>query len=285
MPNDSKQYKQIKTSNSVQINYLHRKINVNSRYVVFLHGIGGNLRAWDDLIDLAIKHDFNVIAIDLRGHGLSERIRGFRNYSLDYFAQDLIDIINSEKIKHYWLVGHCYGGMVCMKAISKGLNPERLVLMNTNYQPLAFIQRIGLGFLASNIIGHLSNYFSRSYIKKHLDYKKFFGTGDYSLWRVFWDLKHTSPGTYFATLASVFTINLRNDLSKINTPTVVMTGRKDRIFSYKSSIALVSRIKNSQIIIKEKWSHVCMLNYPNEVIVEFNKLFSSSHTTILGNKS
>ena len=43
----------------------------DSEWVVFLHGAGGSSTIWYKQIR-AFKEDFNVLLIDLRGHGLSK---------------------------------------------------------------------------------------------------------------------------------------------------------------------------------------------------------------------
>ncbi len=56
----------------MKINYKIHK-NKNDLYLVFLHGLGGNLYAWNEIRTIMHKKNYSTLAIDLRGHGESFR--------------------------------------------------------------------------------------------------------------------------------------------------------------------------------------------------------------------
>lgn len=100
------------------------------RTIVFIHGFGGQAEQWHyQLQTFALEN--RVIALDLRGHGLSDKPS--RGYEMSQIIQDLETALTLLKVKgKFVLVGHSFGGAVVTEYSLK--NPdrvERLVLIAT----------------------------------------------------------------------------------------------------------------------------------------------------------
>jgi long-chain acyl-CoA synthetase len=100
------------------------------RTFVFIHGFGGQAEQWHyQLQKFSIEN--RVIALDLRGHGLSDKPG--RGYDMPQLVNDLETALVLLKVKgKFVLVGHSYGGAIVTEYALK--NPdrvERLILMAT----------------------------------------------------------------------------------------------------------------------------------------------------------
>ncbi len=100
------------------------------RTFVFIHGFGGRAAQFhQQLQKFAVEN--RVIALDLRGHGLSDKPS--RGYDMPQIVQDVESALTILRVKgKFVLVGHSYGGAVVTEYALK--NPdrvERLVLMAT----------------------------------------------------------------------------------------------------------------------------------------------------------
>lgn len=100
------------------------------RAFVFIHGFGGQAEQWHyQLQKFSIEN--RVIALDLRGHGLSDKPG--RGYDMPQLVSDLETALALLKVKgKFVLVGHSYGGAIVTEYALK--NPdrvERLILMAT----------------------------------------------------------------------------------------------------------------------------------------------------------
>jgi len=100
------------------------------RTIVFIHGFGGQAEQWHyQLQKFSLEN--RVIALDLRGHGLSDKPS--RGYEMPQILQDLETALTFLKVKgKFVLVGHSFGGAVATEYTLK--NPdrvERLVLIAT----------------------------------------------------------------------------------------------------------------------------------------------------------
>lgn len=105
--------------------YHKRFLHPESRtWVVFVHGAGGSNVVWFRQLRDFKKH-FNVLLIDLRGHGRSKmnHLTAAEQYRFDEIAADVIDIMDHLGIQKAHLVGLSLGCIV-IRAIDK-LAPGR----------------------------------------------------------------------------------------------------------------------------------------------------------------
>jgi pimeloyl-ACP methyl ester carboxylesterase len=77
----------------------------NKKAIVFIHGWTCNADFWKD--SYASFPGYRVIAIDLPGHGQSDKPHA--NYSMDYFAKSIDAVMKDAKVKQAVLVGHSMG--------------------------------------------------------------------------------------------------------------------------------------------------------------------------------
>ena len=100
------------------------------RTFVFVHGFGGQAEQWHyQLQKFSIEN--RVIALDLRGHGLSDKPS--RGYDMPQLVEDLETALVLLKVKgNFVLVGHSYGGAIVTEyALKHPERVERLILMAT----------------------------------------------------------------------------------------------------------------------------------------------------------
>ena len=100
------------------------------RTFVFIHGFGGQAEQWNyQLQKFSLEN--RVIALDLRGHGLSDKPR--RGYDMDQLIADLETALTLLKVKgKFILVGHSFGGAIATEyALKHPDRVDRLVIMAT----------------------------------------------------------------------------------------------------------------------------------------------------------
>jgi len=84
-----------------------------SMTLVFVHGWTCNRTHWSEQV-AAFSNHYNVITIDLAGHG--DSALGRSEYSMSAFARDVESVFDQERIERAVLVGHSMGGMVVIHA-------------------------------------------------------------------------------------------------------------------------------------------------------------------------
>ncbi len=93
--------------------YIHRD---SSEWVVFIHGAGGSSAVWYKQIQAYARH-FNLLLIDLRGHGNSAdgpTLKRF-DYSFESIALDVAEVLDHLEIKQAHFVGVSLGTIVIRK--------------------------------------------------------------------------------------------------------------------------------------------------------------------------
>lgn len=112
--------------------------------VVLLHGLGGDAKFWT-VEQPALARHYRVLAIDLRGSGLS---RGSTSaFSIDELASDVLHVLDEAGLASAHIVGFSLGGTVAQAiALKAPRRVDRLVLAATfpsvNAQSRLFLQAL-----------------------------------------------------------------------------------------------------------------------------------------------
>ncbi|MEE8345832.1 MAG: alpha/beta hydrolase [Dehalococcoidia bacterium] len=80
--------------------------------VIFLHGLASNARIWDLTAPLLARR-FRILALDQRGHGLSDKPDS--GYDFQAVTADLHAFIKALGLRRPGLVGHSWGGNVALQ--------------------------------------------------------------------------------------------------------------------------------------------------------------------------
>ncbi len=98
----------------------------STEWVTFVHGAGGSSSIWYKQIK-SFKNEFNVLLIDLRGHGKSQEMfeRYFKNeYNFENISRDILEVLDHLEIEKSHFVGISLG-TILMRTISD-IAPERV---------------------------------------------------------------------------------------------------------------------------------------------------------------
>jgi pimeloyl-ACP methyl ester carboxylesterase len=90
--------------------------------LVLVHGGRDHARSWD-WVARELRHEYHVIAPDLRGHGDSAWALGGM-YAIADFALDLANLVEAVGAREIVLIGHSLGGAVSL--MYAGVHPERV---------------------------------------------------------------------------------------------------------------------------------------------------------------
>ena len=80
--------------------------------IVLLHGLASTSHIWD-LVAPILTNDFSVVALDQRGHGLSEKPD--HGYDFASMTADLHGFINALELDKPLIIGHSWGGSVALE--------------------------------------------------------------------------------------------------------------------------------------------------------------------------
>lgn len=82
--------------------------------ILFIHGYAQAALSWvQQMRGAALAREFRMVALDLRGHGMSDKPIGHEHYRTNQFwADDIRAVIEQKQLDQPTLVGRSYGGRV-----------------------------------------------------------------------------------------------------------------------------------------------------------------------------
>src|SRR6059036_1134110 len=80
---------------------------------VLVHGLASNLRLWDGVAEELQARGHTVIALDQRGHGLSDAPES--SYDMDTAVTDIMAVLEALRLPHPVLAGQSWGGNVVLE--------------------------------------------------------------------------------------------------------------------------------------------------------------------------
>jgi pimeloyl-ACP methyl ester carboxylesterase len=96
--------------------------------VFCVHGISGSCRCWDNLAE-ALSPQHQVLSLDLRGRGLSEKPAS--GYSISYHCRDIHALLKHENINQVVILGHSLGALIGLEFAAKFPEAvDRLILVD-----------------------------------------------------------------------------------------------------------------------------------------------------------
>jgi len=100
----------------------------NGKQILCIHGITANCRFWDCLASALSPHH-RVIAMDLRGRGLSDKPP--TGYSIEHHCKDILSLINDRGLERLVLMGHSLGAFISLVfAAQYPQRVDRLILVD-----------------------------------------------------------------------------------------------------------------------------------------------------------
>jgi len=234
---------------------------------VFVHGFGSNKSSWQQVCR-GLEDVFSCHAIDLPGSGDSPAPRHF-HYTLEHFADVLTDFVVMKDLKNITLVGASLGATVILLALLRNrdeLAPRVRALCLID--PVAYPQDFPLFFrvLRTPLLGPLA--LNSPLVRAVLSaaagavdmparqYERY-----YSRRRVREALIETARLVNTSHLA-----RYARRLKTIETPTLVLWGRDDRVVPLRFGKHLARHLPNAQLTVIDDCGHTPHLECPDEVI-------------------
>lgn len=104
--------------------------------LLFIHGLGSSTRDWEQQVAFFAPH-YQVLTVDLRGHGRSDKPRG--RYSIALFADDIAALVQELGAVPVHIVGLSLGGAVAFQlAVDAPQLLKSLVIVNSAPEARAY---------------------------------------------------------------------------------------------------------------------------------------------------
>ncbi|MEI7502957.1 MAG: alpha/beta hydrolase [Paludibacter sp.] len=210
-----------------------------------------------------INHNFRVIGITLRGFGKSDKPYGAYDY--DVHALDIKQVLDELDIKDATLCGFSMGGAIAVAYVSLygSMRVSKLVLAGAATPIWTQREDFPYNIPKSDVDDLIAlNHTDRP--KLLSNFAKIFSATETTLnegignWLTAINLSASSYATGKCLMALRDT-DLRRDLKKIEIPTLILHGRKDKICSFDLAEQTQKLIKNAKLVVFEKSGHSLFL--------------------------
>lgn len=91
----------------------HLEITGQGKPIVLLHGFTGSSENWSAL-RVRLEADFQIIAIDILGHGKSDKPIDINDYQMENVARDVVALFDALRIDKLHLLGYSMGGRLAL---------------------------------------------------------------------------------------------------------------------------------------------------------------------------
>jgi len=240
------------------ISYTIYKNEHSDEWVTFVHGAGGSSNIWFKQIRDFKKH-FNVLLLDLRGHGNSKDklLPGFKKqqYAFKTIAEDIHEVINHLKIETSHFIGISLGTIVIRQLAE--MHPHRVKSMILSGAILKMNFR-------SQILMRLGNTFK--YVLPYLVLYKFFAfvimpKKNHKQSRILFineakKLYQKEFIKWFKLTAEINPVLRWFRQTELDIPTLYVMGEEDYMFLPSVKQVVANHTKTSELFIIQNCGHV-----------------------------
>lgn len=223
------------------------------KVLLFLHGWKDDRHSLD-AVSRELKSKFRIISLDLPGFGETElppsawEVGDYSNFVADFIKKLDLDV--------YALIGHSFGGRICIKGLSDAkLSAEKLVLIGSAGLSKKRSPKTVLLKILAKIGGALTFIppliFFRKQIKNRI--YKLIGS-DY-----------LSAGPLKETFKKVISEDLTSNAELIKIPTLLIWGENDNSTPLEDGKRFNKLIKNSKLEVIQNAGHFVHIEKPDKV--------------------
>ncbi len=241
--------------------------------VVLIHGYPLSGSSWEKQLPVLLDAGHRVITYDRRGFGKSSQPTTGYNY--DTFSEDLHNLVTKLKLRDFSLVGFSMGGGEVARYLgkygSKGVSKAVIIsgvppfLLKTPDNPEGVDGSVFEGIqktVAADRYAFFTEFFKNFYNTDLLLGKRVSEQAVQASWNV------AAASSATASLACVPTWHedFRNDVSKIDVPTLVLHGDADRILPITAAGLRTGKlIKGARFVVVKDGPHCITWTHADEV--------------------
>jgi len=257
------------------ISYNIYKNETSTEWVTFVHGAGGSSSIWFKQIREFQKH-FNVLLLDLRGHGESKpnlKSAFQKKYTFESIAHDVLEVLDHLKIEKSHFVGISLGTIIIRQLAEMHPNRVQSMIMGGAILKMNFRSQIlmRLGNMFKYVLPYLVLYKFFAFVimpkKNHKNSRLLFINEAKKLYQ-------KEFIKWFKLTAEINPVLKWFRQVEINIPTFYVMGEEDYMFLPSVKQVVEKHYRSSKLFVIQNCGHVVNVeqaNEFNEVVLLFLK--------------
>ena len=239
---------------------IYRAENSSNKWITFIHGAGGNSSIWFNQVRF-FKAYFNVLLIDLRGHGKSKVSPKGTKYTFNIIIDDILNVLDHNKIEKSHFVGISLGSILIQKMIQLHSNRVEKIglggaILNLNLQSRFLMF---MGKLTQSVLPFIWIYTFFAYVimpyKAHRKSRALFIKEAKKI-------SHAEFGRWYKLTATILPVLAKIRGRQLKPPTLYIMGIQDYMFlPFVEKIIMIHQ--NATLITLPDSGHVVNIDQPD----------------------
>lgn len=239
---------------------IYKAENRSNKWITFIHGAGGNSSIWFNQVRF-FKAYFNVLLIDLRGHGKSEVSPKGTEYTFEIIIDDILNVLDHNKIEKSHFVGISLGSILIQKMIQLHSNRVEKIglggaILNLNLQSRFLMF---MGKLTQSVFPFIWIYTFFAYVimpyKAHRKSRALFIKEAKKI-------SHAEFRRWYKLTATILPVLAKIRAKQLKPPTLYIMGIQDYMFlPFVKKIIMIHQ--NATMIILPGSGHVVNIDQPD----------------------
>jgi pimeloyl-ACP methyl ester carboxylesterase len=236
----------------------HLKTGVRLRYaeqgdpagqpLILLHGYTDSSFSFSRVLP-QLSAKYRVYALDLRGHGDSDR--PLSGYKLSDFAADVLAFMDEKGIQRATIVGHSMGSFITQQvALAAPERVERLVLIGT-----ATTLRSSAVLELRQAVSALNDPVPVKFVRDFQTSTVYQPPPPEFMDRAVKESLKVPARVWRATMEGFFATDDRHRLGQIKAPTLILWGDRETVFLRSEQDSLVKMLADAELIVYPKTGH------------------------------
>lgn len=240
----------------------NKEIDSGKPSVMFIHGAGFDHSVWTLFARHFSRHNWNVLAVDLPGHGRSS---GNTLTSIEAMSDWIIEVLDHFSLEDLALVGHSMGSLITLETASRIKKRASKIVLIGSIAPMPVSEPIldatankpntahamltSFGFSTQNLMG---------------------GNPNPGMWMVSDSMRRYEDEIDTALDLDMRACNAyRNGLEaagKVTASSLMIHGDADRLTPLRATEALASKLRDARVSVVPGGGHSLMVEDPNHIL-------------------
>jgi len=244
------------------------EITSGKQTVVFVHGASLDHTVWTLPARYFVRHGYNVVSVDLPGHGLSG---GSPLPKIEQYADWLIELLDALKIKQAAIVGHSMGSLIALDCAGRYTDRVRALALVGTAVPMPVTEQLLNSALENNhaAIEILTQW-------GHSPQAHFGGNETPGMWMIAGLMRLFERGAKGVLYNDLNACNIytggEQAAQNVRCPTRFILGENDMLTPVRAARNLAEKILHAQVDVLQQAGHTIMSEKPNSLLNSLIKI-------------